>query len=89
MTTIQTSGNKEGLYRLCEAVIKKAHEDYITGTPTEVYSIRQFIKGPLFRIYTLGVDAEPNTVIQSWEKDRSDHRAQRLRICNRMDSTTT
>lgn len=89
MTNIKTSGNKEGFYRLCAAVIKKAHDDYITGTPNELYYLRQFIHGPLFKIYTLGVDAEPDTVIESWERDRSEYRAQRLRICNRMDNIST
>lgn len=79
----------EGLYNLCTAVIDKAHQDYITGTPNELYYLRQFIRGPLFRLYTLGVDADPDAVIESWERDRSDYRAQRLRICNRMDHTPT
>lgn len=89
MTNIKTSGNKEGLYRLCAAVIKKAHNDYITGTPNELYYLRQFIHGPLFKIYSLGVDAEPDTVIASWERDRSEYRDKRLRICNRVDHTST
>ena len=89
MTNIKTSGNKEGLYRLCAAVIQKAHGDYITGTPNELYYLRQFIHGPLFKIYSLGVDADPDTVIESWERDRSEYRAKRLRICNRVDHTST
>lgn len=87
MTDTRISG--EGLCNLCAAVISKAHQDYITGTPNELYYLRQFIRGPLFRLYTLGVDADPDAVIESWERDRSDYRAQRLRICNRMDNTTT
>lgn len=87
MTDTRISG--EGLYNLCTAVISKAHQDYLTGTPNELYYLRQFIRGPLFRLYTLGVDADPDAVIESWERDRSDYRAQRLRICNRMDNTTT
>lgn len=79
----------EGLYNLCTAVIDKAHQDYITGTPNELYYLRQFIRGPLFRLYTLGVDADPDAVIESWERDRSDYRAQRLRICHRVDDPTT
>lgn len=87
MTDGQISG--EGLYNLCTAVINKAHKDYITGTPNELYYLRQFIRGPLFRLYTLSVDADPEAVIQSWDRDRSDHIAQRLRVCNRMDHSTT
>lgn len=87
MTDTRISG--EGLYKLCAAVISKAHQDYITGTPNELYDLRQFIRGPLFQLYTLGVDADPDAVIQSWDRDRGDYRAQRLRICNRMDNTTT
>lgn len=34
----------EGLYNLCTAVIDKAHQDYITGTPNELYYLRQFIR---------------------------------------------
>lgn len=79
----------EGLYKLCAAVIDKAHQDYITGTPNELYYLRQFIRGPLFRLYTLGVDADPDAVIESWERDRSDYRAQHLRICHRVDNPTT
>lgn len=79
----------EGLYNLCTAVIDKAHQDYITGTPNELYYLRQFIQGPLFRLYTLGVDADPEAVIQSWDRDRSDHIAQRLRVRNRVDNPTT
>lgn len=79
----------KGLYNLCAAVISKAHQDYITGTANELYYLQQFIRGPLFRLYTLGVDADPDAVIESWERDRSDYRAQRLRICNRMDDPTT
>lgn len=79
----------EGLYNLCAAVIDKAHQDYITGTPNELYYLRQFIRGPLFRLYTLGVDADPDAVIESWERDRSDYRAQHLRICHRVDDPTT
>ena len=66
----------EGLYNLCTGVISKAHQDYITGTPNELYYLRQFIRGPLFRLYTLGVDADPDAVIESWERDRRDYRAQ-------------
>ena len=87
MTDTRISG--EGLYNLCAAVIDKAHQDYITGTPNELYYLRQFIRGPLFRLYTLGVDADPEAVIQSWNRDRSDHIAQRLRICHRVDDPTT
>lgn len=79
----------EGLYNLCTAVISQAHQDYITGTPNELYYLRQFIRGPLFRLYTLGVDVDPDAVIQSWDRDRSDYRAQYLRICNRVDNSTT
>lgn len=79
----------EGLYNLCAAVIDKAHRDYITGTSNELYYLRQFIRGPLFRLYTLGVDADPDAVIESWERDRSDYRAQHLRICHRVDDPTT
>lgn len=86
MTDTRISG--EGLYNLCAAVISKAHRDYITGTPNELYYLRQFIRGPLFRLYTLGVDADPDAVIQSWDRDRSDYRAKRLRICNRMEHST-
>lgn len=85
---MNTKISGEGLYNLCTAVIDKAHQDYITGTPNELYYLRQFIRGPLFRLYSLGVDADPEAVIQSWDRDRSDHIAQRLRVCNRMDNTT-
>lgn len=78
----------EGLYNLCTAVISKAHQDYITGTPNELYYLRQFIQGPLFRLYTLGVDADPDAVIESWERDRSDYRAQLVRVRNRMEHST-
>lgn len=78
----------EGLYNLCTAVIDKAHQDYITGTPNELYYLRQFIRGPLFRLYTLGVDADPDAVIESWERDRSDYRAQLVRVRNRMEHST-
>lgn len=87
MTDTRISG--EGLYNLCAAVINKAHQDYITGTLNELYDLRQFIRGPLFRLYTLGIDADPDAVIESWERDRSDYRAQRLRICHGMDDPTT
>ena len=87
MTDTRISG--EGLYNLCTAVISKARQDYITGTPNELYYLRQFIRGPLFRLYTLGVDADPDAVIESWERDRSEYRAQRLRICHRVDDPTT
>lgn len=88
MTDTRISGD-EGLYNLCAAVISKAHEDYITGTPNELSYLRQFIRGPLFRLYTLGVDADPDAVIQSWERDRSDHRAQLVRVRDRMEHSTT
>lgn len=78
----------EGLYNLCTAVIDKAHQDYITGTPNELYYLRQFIRGPLFRLYTLGVDADSDAVIESWERDRSDYRAQLVRVRNRMEHST-
>lgn len=78
----------EGLYNLCTAVIEKAHQDYITGMPNELYYLRQFIRGPLFRLYTLGVDADPDAVIESWERDRSDYRAQLVRVRNRMEHST-
>ena len=81
--------SKEGLYNLCAAVISKAHQDYITGTPNELHSLQQFVKGPLFRLYTLGVDAEPDAVIESWERDRREYRAKCLRICNRVDHSST
>lgn len=86
MTDTRISG--EGLYNLCTAVIRKAHQDYITGTPNELYYLRQFIRGPLFRLYTLGVDADPDAVIESWERDRSDYRAQLVRVRNRMEHST-
>lgn len=79
----------EGLYNLSAAVISKAHQDYITGTPNELYYIRQFIRGPFFRLYTLGVDADPDAVIESWERDRREYRAKCLRVCNRMDNSST
>lgn len=79
----------EGLYNLCTAVIDKAHQDYITGIPNELYYLRQFIRGPLFRLYTLGVDADPDAVIESWERDRRDYRAQLVRVRNRMEHSTT
>ena len=78
----------EGLYNLCTAVISKAHQDYITGTPNELYYLRQFIRGPLFRLYTLGVDADPDAVIESWERDRSDHIARLVRVRDRMEHST-
>lgn len=78
----------EGLYNLCAAVIDKAHQDYITGTPNELYYLQLFIRGPLFRLYTLGVDADPDAVIESWERDRSDYRAQLVRVRNRMEHST-
>ena len=78
----------EGLYNLCTAVIEKAHQDYITGTPNELYYLRQFIRGPLFQLYSLGVDADPEAVIQSWDRDRSDYRAQLARVRNRMEHST-
>lgn len=79
----------EGLYNLCEAVISKAHQDYITGTPNELYYLRQFIRGPLFRLYTLGVDADPEAVIESWGRDRSDHIGKLIRNDNGMVITKT
>lgn len=85
----QITIDKEGLYNLCTAVIHQAHQDYLTATPNELQSIHHFVKGPLFRLYTLGIDDEPDAVIESWERDRSDYRAQRLRVCNRMDHSTT
>lgn len=78
----------EGLYNLCTAIIDKAHQDYITGTPNELYYLRQFIRGPLFRLYSLGVDADPEAVIQSWDRDRSDYRAQLVRVRNRVEHST-
>lgn len=78
----------EGLYNLRTAVISKAHQDHITGTPNELYYLRQFIRGPLFRLYTLGVDADPDAVIESWDRDRSDYRAQLVRVCDRMEHST-
>lgn len=86
MTDTRISG--EGLYNLCAAVISKAHEDYITGAPDELYDLRQFIRGPLFRLYTLGVDADPDAVIESWDRDRSDYRAQLVRVRDRMEHST-
>ena len=86
MTDTRISG--EGLYNLCAAVISKAHQDYITGTPKELYDLRQFIRGPLFRLYTLGVDADPEAVIESWERDRGDYRAQLVRVRDRMEHST-
>ena len=86
MTDTRISG--EGLYNLCTAVISKSHQDYITGTPNELYYLRQFIRGPLFRLYTLGVDADPDAVIESWERDRSDYRAQLVRVRDRMEHST-
>lgn len=79
----------EGLCNLCAAVIDKAHQDYITGTPNELYYLRQFIRGPLFRLYSLGVDADPEAVIQSWDRDRSDYIGELIRNGNGMVITKT
>ena len=78
--------DKDGLYRLAAAVINQAREDYITSSSSrELTTLQHFVRSPLFQIYCMGVDAEPDSVILEWERERSEHFAQRLRICNRMD----
>lgn len=77
---------KDGLYLLAAAVINQARQDYITSnSERELTTLQHFVRSPLFQLYCLGVHAEPDAVLLEWERERSEHFAERLRICQRME----
>jgi len=81
--------DNDGLMLLCAAVIDKAREDYVTGTEREREAIRHFVRSHLFQVYTLGIPADPEDVISTWDRERMVWHAQRIRVCERMDAGTT
>ena len=69
----------EGCCRLAAAVIRQAHEDYITAGPYELRRIEQFVRSELFQLYAMGTNPDPDTVLRIWSQERSVHHAQRIR----------
>lgn len=76
----------EGLLLLCAAVLTQARADYITGDYQMQDSIRKFVRSPLFELYCFGSHSpDPETVIQTWDRERRERIAQRIRIFPRME----
>ena len=80
---------KDALAKLCSAVITQARNDYLTGTEQELQSLRFFVRSDLFQLYTLGVNPDPEDVLNIWEEERRKYRAERIRIRNRVEREKT
>lgn len=78
--------DREGCYRLCQAVLRMARMDYITGTDRDCRALEHWVRSPAFGVFSLGAHADPDDVILAWRKMRRRHKdAQLVRVRNRME----
>ena len=77
-----SSNSMDGFYLLAAAVIDKAHIDYLTESEKGCRAIERFIRSQTFAIYTLGLNVDPEAVIDAWSEERRKHRAKFDGICS-------
>lgn len=78
--------DSNGCYRLCQAVIRMARQDYITGTDRDCEALEKWVRSKAFGVFSLGAHADPEDVIYAWREQRRRHRdAQLVRVRNRME----
>ena len=78
--------DSNGCYRLCQAVINQARQDYITGTERECNALEKWVRSQAFGVFSLGAAADPEDVILAWRKQRREHRdAKLIRVRDRVE----
>lgn len=78
--------DSNGCYRLCQAVINQARQDYITGTDRDCQALEKWVRSRAFGVFSLGAAADPEDVIFAWRKQRREHKdAKLVRVRNRME----
>ena len=78
--------DSNGCYRLCQAVIKQARMDYITGTDRDCEALEKWVRSKAFDVFSLGAHADPEDVIYAWREQRRRHRdAKLVRVRNGME----
>lgn len=79
---LSSNNSMDGFYLLATAVIDKAHIDYLTESEKGCRAIERFIRSQTFAIYTLGLNVDPEAVIDAWSEERRKHRAKFDGICS-------
>ena len=78
--------DSNGCYRLCQAVIKQARMDYITGTDRDCEALEKWVRSKAFGVFSLGAHADPEDVIYAWREQRRRYRdAKLVRVRNGME----
>ena len=78
--------DSNGCYRLCQAVINQARQDYITGTDRDCQALEKWVRSRAFGVFSLGAAADPEDVIFAWRKQRREHKdAKLVRVRNGME----
>ncbi len=78
--------DSNGCYRLCQAVIRMARMDYITGTDRDCEALEKWVRSRAFGVFSLGAHADPEDVIFAWREQRRRYRdAKLVRVRNGME----
>ena len=78
--------DSNGCYRLCQAVIRMARMDYITGTDRDCEALEKWVRSKAFGVFSLGAHADPEDVIYAWREQRRRYRdAKLVRVRNGME----
>ena len=78
--------DSNGCYRLCQAVIRMARMDYITGTDRDCEALEKWVRSKAFGVFSLGAHADPEDVIYAWREQRRKYRdAKLVRVRNGME----